>query len=155
LSRIDRGKFGSLIASQMMDNVLAIYSNHGRLAALAPCAVYRGISVLQSALREQNRQLLDEIFYFLAAAHNQAAVRVIAESLQSENPRVRANAVEALESLATSQAARLITPLFDPAITTPELLAIGSETWDMQPPDTASVINQLLATHDEWLRTIM
>src|SRR5262249_3804887 len=103
LSRVDRGEFCPLVDAQMMESLRTIYRNHGRLEALAPCARYRGVAVLQSALREQNRQLIAEIFYLLAATRSQGVVRVITESLQSEEARVRANAVEALESLATTQ----------------------------------------------------
>jgi CRP/FNR family transcriptional regulator, cyclic AMP receptor protein len=155
LSRIDRGAFGALIEAQIDDDLRAIYCNHGRLQALAPSACYPSIAVLQSALREQNHGLADEIFYLLAAAHEGSAVRVIAESLRSGDPRVRANAAEALESLSSPQVARLAAPLFEPDQQIERLRQIGAERWDIRPPDTAGAIKDLQHDPDQpWLRAL-
>jgi CRP-like cAMP-binding protein/HEAT repeat protein len=156
LSRINRERFGAIIESRINDSLLAIYRNHNRLEALSPCAGYAGISVLKSVLREQNQQLTDEIFYLFAAIHDPEAVEIVAESLNSETARVRANAVEALESLTTPQVAGLIAPLFEPGFAPAQLLRIGKDTWDMAHPDTTTVIRQLITDPDvPWLRTIM
>ncbi|MFL5805285.1 MAG: HEAT repeat domain-containing protein [Roseiflexaceae bacterium] len=144
LSRIDRGAFGALIGAQIDGDLRTIYCNQGRLQALAPCASYPSIMVLQSVLREQNQGLVDEIFYLLAATHDGGAVEVIAESLRSGDPRVRANAAEALESLSSPQVARLATSLFEPGPPLERLLRIGAEQWSIHPPDTAGAIQDLL-----------
>jgi CRP/FNR family cyclic AMP-dependent transcriptional regulator len=91
-----------------------------------------------------------------AAIHDPEAVEIVAESLNSETARVRANAVEALESLTTPQVAGLIAPLFEPGFAPAQLLRIGKDTWDMAHPDTTTVIRQLITDPDvPWLRTIM
>jgi AAA family ATP:ADP antiporter len=155
LSRIDREQFGSLIESRINDNLLEIYGNHGYLEALSPYAGCPSISVLQSVLCEKNDRLAGEIFYLLAAIHDPEAVKVVAESLGSETERVRANALEALESLITPRTARLITPLFT-ELAPGQLLDISQDTWDLVHPDTAQAIRQLVTDPDDpWMRAIM
>ncbi len=156
LSRIDPPLFGPLIMStHVTGNLIAIYRHYGLVQALAPCASVRSIGVLQSALREQNQQLLDEIFYLLAAVHPPEAVRLIAETLHGDATRARANALEALEALITPQTARLMAPLFDPELKPEELLAVSQTAWNMAPPSTAQALRQLaLAADDPWLQTI-
>jgi CRP-like cAMP-binding protein/HEAT repeat protein len=155
LSRIDRGEFGELIETRINDNLLEIYRSYGRLHALDPLAGYPSVAMLQSALREENRRLVDELFYLLAATHDQAAVRVIVESFESDDPRMRANAAEALESLTSPQTARLIAPLFRPGRPPTNLLRIGEEHWGMSVPDMAGVIEDVCADAEQpWLRAI-
>jgi len=155
LSRIDREQFGPLIESHIDDNLRTIYRNYGHLQALLPYMDRPSISVLHSTLARQNRQLTEEIFYLLSAIHDPEALQVIAESLKSETARVRANAVEALESLTTPQMAGLIAPLSDPDLPPAHVLQIGRDHWDILLPDTTETIRQLAADPDPWLRALM
>jgi HEAT repeat protein len=156
LSRINPKEFGALVTgSSVMGNLLTIYHNCGLVEALAPGCAYPSIAVLRSALLEQNQGLLDEIFYLLTAVHDPSAVKIIGKSLRSETERVRANALEALESLTTPEMAGLIGSLFDPGLSPAHLLSLSQVTWDMDHPDTAQAIRQLATrTDDAWLRTI-
>jgi HEAT repeat protein len=156
LSRINRHDFGSLIETHITGNLLSIYRGYGYLAALAACAHYPSIAVLQSALREQNKQLLEEIFYLLSATHETKAIKIVADSLHSDAVRVRANAVEALESLTSPETAKLVAPLFEPEVTSEQLLDISKETWDMAHPNTVAAIKYFLAHPDDpWFRAMM
>ena len=155
LSRLDRATFGGLVQAQIVGNLIAIYRNQGRLVALEPCTAYRGVAVLRSALSEQCRTLADEILYLLGATGGREVVIVIGDTLRSSEARVRANAAEALETLTSPQTARLIAPLFDPDTPVERLLHIGRESWDLQPPDTAQALHQVLDDPAEpWMRTI-
>lgn len=156
LSRVNPREFGALIVeSSITGNLLSIYRNYGLVEALAPYTGYRSIVVLQGTFREQNQQLLDEIFYLLTAIHDSSAVKIISESLRSESPRARANATEALESLTTPQIARLIGPLFEPELPPARWLSLSKDAWDMEHPDAAQAIRQLVTDPDDpWLRTI-
>lgn len=155
LSRIDPREFGALVGSNITGNLLMVYRNYGRVEALRPCAGYPSMAVLQSALREQNQRLLDEIFYLMTAIHEPGAVKVIRESIRSDVPRIRANAIEALETLITAQTANLIAPLFEPDLPPAQVLALGQETWDMEPPNTTQALKQLATDPDDpWLRAI-
>ena len=155
LSRIDRREFGALIESQITGNLLTIYRNHGRLKALEAVDRHAGVNVLSSALREQGQQLADESFYLLSALHSSANLQLIVDSLRNNDPRVRANAIEALESLTSPQTTRLLAPLIDPATTSEQLLRLGQDTWDMPVPETTQVFRQLvLEPGDPWLRAI-
>jgi HEAT repeat protein len=156
LSRINPREFGAIITgSSVMGDLLAIYRNHGLVEALAPGSAYPGVVVLRSALLEQNQGLLDEIFYLLTAVHDPSAVKIISKSLRSEAERVRANALEALESLTTPEMTSLIGALFDPDLSPAQLLSLSQATWDMDHPDTPQAIRQLATRVDDaWLQTI-
>jgi HEAT repeat protein len=156
LSRVSPREFGPLISgTHVMGNLLAIYSNHGLLHALGTCSVYASTAVLCSTLREQNQELAEEIFYLLTAVHEPEAVKIISDSLHSESAHARANASEALEALTTPQIARLVAPLFDPALPPDQLIALSQDTWQMKQPDASQAIKQLITQPDDpWLRTI-
>ncbi|MDX1523891.1 MAG: HEAT repeat domain-containing protein, partial [Anaerolineae bacterium] len=146
LTRIDPEKYGPLIYTHITSNLLTIYQNVGQIAALADLSRFSSVSVLQSSLREQNDELIEEIFYLLTALHPREDVMLVAESLQNESARVRANAAEALESLTSPQMADLIVPLFQPNKDVDQLITLSQATWDMKPPSAAQAIKQLLAT---------
>jgi HEAT repeat protein len=101
LSQINRREYGPLITSHITGNLLTIYRNLGQLRALSVCDKYASIVILQATLREQNQQLTNEIFYLLTALHELSAIEIIFQSLKSGDERIRANALEALESLTT------------------------------------------------------
>jgi HEAT repeat protein len=156
LSRINPREFGPvLIGTHVTGNLLAIYRNIGRMEALASWSRYAGMGAISGALREQNQQLLDEILYLLTAIHSPASVKIIADSLHSDDPHTRANAVEALEALTTPQTTHLIAPLFEPETSPAELLRLSQSTWEMQHPDPCGVIFQLAGDQDDWLRAML
>jgi HEAT repeat protein/CRP-like cAMP-binding protein/ATP/ADP translocase len=155
LSRVNRREYGPLITSHITGNLLTIYRNLGRLKALATCNKYASISILEDTHKEQNQQLTAEIFYLLTALHDPAAIEIIAQSLHSDDERVQANALEALESLTTSQTAMLIGPLFENNNGSESFyeraLALSQEVWDMQHPQTADLLVSFLKDeHDPW-----
>lgn len=167
LSRINPKEYGPLIVAELVHgNLMAIYRHLGQASALAPCAPYPSGALLRTALGEESRRLSDEIFYFLSALHDPAALQIIQASLKSDNARARANATEALEALTTPQTACLIAPLFDPetlggglaagdeADVTP-LLALGRDTWEMEPPATGEALRKLAGPETPaWFRAL-
>ncbi|MCK6627529.1 MAG: HEAT repeat domain-containing protein [Anaerolineae bacterium] len=156
LSRINQREFGSLVEAHITGNLLEIYRSYGLLTALDPCSQFPSVAILQSAIREQNQQLLDEIFYLLTAIHGKEAVKIVAESFESETARTRANAVEALEAMTTPQTAKLMAPLFEPGLIPAQLLQLSHETWEMAHPKTVEAIKQLLTNPDDpWFRAVM
>lgn len=155
LGRINHHEFGLLIRKHITENLLTVYRNYGYLEALALCTGYQSIPILQSILREQNQQLVHEIFYLLTAIHGSSDVKIITESLQSEDSRIRANAIEALESLTTPQTTRLIAPLFEPELPFPQLIALSKDIWDMEQPTMIQTFQQLVTEHDDpWIRRL-
>lgn len=156
LSRINQREFGPLVETHITGNLLDIYRSYGLLAALMPCVEFPSISILQDTIREQNQQLIAEIFYLLTAIHDKEAVKIVAESFESETARVRANAAEALEAMTTPQTARLMAPLFEPDLAPAQLLEISRDSWEMAHPDTAEAINLILTDPaDPWFRAMM
>ncbi len=156
LSRINRRDFGPLIGTHVTGNLLVVYRNFNRMSALAPYESYSGITVMQSALLEQNRQMLDEIFYLLGALYEPENIRVIHESLQSQAGRVRSNALEALEAMAGVQTARLVGPLFEPDLPPAQLLPLSREAWEMPELDFLGAVKGLVGDPaNPWFRAIM
>ncbi|MCI0399625.1 MAG: HEAT repeat domain-containing protein [Chloroflexi bacterium] len=155
LSGVNRREYGPLITSYVTGNLLTVYRNYGQLEALSLCAKYPSVSILQNTLREQSEQLTEEIFYLLTALHEPETLDLVSQSLRAEDPRIRANAAEALESLTTPQTATLITPLLEPGIAPSRLIELSREVWDMHHPDARELLRDLLTnSQDIWLRTV-
>lgn len=156
LARINPRQYGGIIQTHITGNLLTIYQNYGYIQALSCCTQFPSISVLQNVLEEQNKRLRDEIFYILTALHDPEAIKVVTDSLQSDNPRIRANAGEALESLTSPQTTQLIVPLFEPEQSLSKLIAVSQENWDMEHPDSTLAIKKLATNPDTpWLRIIL
>ncbi len=155
LNRIQPAHFRQVTLAFIDENLHTIYRTLGTLEALSPYADQTSIAVLQSALRERNTALIDELFYLLTALNDQSTVRIIADALHSEVAHVRANAAEALESLTSSRIARLIEPLFDPEASPATRLSLGQKMWELPVPDTRAAVEQLAASPDPWLRTML
>jgi HEAT repeat protein len=156
LSRIDREQFGNHVVARLDETLHAIYLNLCYAEALTPYAERASVSVLQSVLAERNTRSIQEIFHLLAAIHDPEAIDVIADTLASDVGRVRANAVEALESLTGPQTARLIAPLLDPHCRPADLRRTGEETWGMARCGQTETIRRLVGDpNDPWVRGIM
>lgn len=155
LSRISPKGFNSLVESHITNNLLTVYRNIGRIEALSSCVRYPTIPVLQSALREQNQTLLDEIFYLLSVIYDPEDVEIVTDSLKSDNARVQANAIEALEALTSPQTARLIAPLFERDVPPAKLFDLALDIWRLKSPDLKKALKELVAdSENAWFRAI-
>jgi HEAT repeat protein len=155
LSRINREQYGSRITTSINDTLYVIYQLYHCIEALSPLEHHASVAIIQSALYEHNQQLLDEIFFLLAAINDSNEVKIVAEALRSETLHVRANATEALESFTSPKIAWLIEPLYNPNINRANLLDMGREMWGMARLDTVGALNYLLAyPHDSWFRAM-
>ena len=126
-----------------------------------------GVQLLLNALHEQDRQLLDDIFFVLDAAHPDGKITTVVASLRSDNTRARTNAYEALESLTNPQVAAQIAPLSDPTAGVDDYLRIAQTILDEPHVDVYSVFAELVLlprdsdakrgtqiAHPTWLRAI-
>ncbi|MDM8531498.1 cyclic nucleotide-binding domain-containing protein [Anaerolineales bacterium HSG25] len=158
LSRINPREFGALVNAYVTGNLLSIYTNHNCLSALQSINSYRSISILQTALEEQNQKLLDELFYLLSAIHDAKDIRLISEALQKKDSRIRANAEEALEGLTSPQTAQLIGRILEAKLnpkSSANIQQLGLETWQMQQSSTTEVVKDFAMKSDHvWLRAI-
>ncbi len=155
LNRIQPTHFRQITLTFIDENLHTIYRTLNTQEALTLYESSPSVAVLQSALRERNAALIDEIFYLLTALNDQSTVRVITDALRSEVAHVRANAAEALESLTNSRIACLIEPLFDPEATRATRLSLGQKMWVLPAPDIHSAVAQLAISPDPWLRTML
>lgn len=160
LSRIDPARFTPSLTRFIDQHVDMIYANLARLGALAAFREYPSVTILKNVLRDENERLLDEIFDLLGGDDS---LRVIRESLANRDSRVRANAVEALESLTSPQTARILAPLCDPALSLAQMMAFDPdpEREQLQPfyvlyrsiDDMKR--NMALAASQGWLRAVV
>lgn len=156
LTKIDKEKSAELIRGYVRANLVQIYGNIVRLEALTPCVGFRGVAVLRDVLRERNESLLEEIFYLLSALHPPSEVRLIAESLNSDSQRVRANAQEALETFLNPQLARMFQPLFNRAASPAQFLEISEELSGVTAQDAGAVLRTLGSDNeDSWARAVV
>jgi len=155
LARIEPRKYGSLLLGTTLDaDLRTIYSNLACLRVLTGSGG-PAVEVLACALRERNAAFLEEIFYLLAAVREPAAIDTTLRSLRSPLAEVRANAVEALESLSAPQTAALIAQLLEPERPSgpPTSLAHGGLGISFRTP--AAALRWLLGDgQDSWQRIL-
>ncbi|GIK57534.1 MAG: cyclic nucleotide-binding domain-containing protein [Chloroflexi bacterium] len=156
LGRINRREYGPLVTAQIQANLLQIAENVGYIEALTAIQSYATVNVLLTLFRNENGRLLDEIFFLLTAVQRPESVAVIRESLASDVERVRVNAVEALESLTSTQTAEMIAPLVQPEPSLVEIKQISQELWELKFPNTAEAMEKLATDMavDPWPRSI-
>jgi HEAT repeat protein len=156
LGRINPREFGALITDNAIENNLnTIYQAYLLAQALEPLSQFRSIKVLQSALSESGQSLSTEILYFLTALHSPESVKIVGESLRSDDVHVRANAVEALESMTTPHLARLSAPLYEPHLVLSDLVENAKTGWNLDQPDARTALENLAkATDNPWLRAL-
>ena len=178
LARIEPHQYAALVQGPILDsNLLAIYRNLSCLQALAGWepstsgdSPGRAVILLRRALAQRNAALLDEIFYLLATIQDPDAVKTIAHSLLSPQPEVRANAIEALESLTAPADGRSDRAAVrhgrarrgDGPEPSASLASLARKTWDISIPTPAAALRALLSpgdgpqgdASDAWQRTL-
>ncbi|MEM7533994.1 MAG: cyclic nucleotide-binding domain-containing protein, partial [Chloroflexota bacterium] len=73
----------------------------------------QGIGLLLATYDEEIQLLLNRIFFLVEALSDAEQAKNIRSHLQGEDPNMRANAIEALETITTPQLAQHIAPLFE------------------------------------------
>lgn len=112
LVRTERDTFHPMLNTYLRRDLDVIYINHGYLAALEPYFKLPGVSVLRQMLEDQNKNLLEDIYYFLSIVHGEKSVRTITNNMHSFD--LRPFAVEALESMTqNSTLATLVAGLYE------------------------------------------
>ncbi|GAB4544168.1 MAG: hypothetical protein Fur002_17160 [Anaerolineales bacterium] len=154
LSRIDARQFGALIEKAVSEDLNRIYQNIGTEEALAAHQAHRSARALLSALRERNRELIDEILYLLSAIHDAQTLRVVGESLHSDSPATRNLALEALESLTSPQTAALIASLFEP-LAPAQLLKLSEGALTIQRASALQALQGLSAQREDEVRLLL
>ena len=156
LARLQPHKYAALILGGILnDDLLAIHRNLGCLQTLAGCPG-PAVGVLGRLLGERNAVLLDGLFQLLSAVRDPGAVEAVARSLRSPQAELRANAVEALESLTAPQTAALVGALFEPDLPAGPRLALVKQTWDLSITTPVVALRLLFSdASDAWLRTLV
>lgn len=150
LCKIDSDEYGEFLDSYIYENLDRIYLNYKRIYALETCQSYSSIKILHNAISHELKQQLDDTFELVAHRYAVDDLDLIKEALQSNDGRTRSNAVEALESVATPQLARRLSPMLNPTMTTQVLAHMNEESQ----LDTFQVLLDITRGDDEWLRSV-
>ncbi|MCE7948896.1 MAG: hypothetical protein DYG88_15855 [Chloroflexi bacterium CFX4] len=155
LSRIMPDRAADRLRAAVQENLIVVHANYVRLNVLQPCADYRSLNLLCSLLRERSAERLDAVFYLLSAVHERQTVQVIRESLNNPQARVRANALEALESLLSPQIVKIIAPLYDLELTDEKRLRASQEISGVRQTATELLQAAITEPNDDGLRAIV
>jgi CRP-like cAMP-binding protein/HEAT repeat protein len=116
-------------------------------------------ALLRDGLVQRNERRLERAFRLLSATLREppASLEVIARNLRDPAARsqVRANALEALESLTSPRLARLVGQVTPSGIApAADLIATGQQEWDLPPLEPAHALESVLHGPDRWLAAI-
>jgi len=155
LGRIEPRRYESVVLGTHLDDSLqAVSRNSCCVEALAGCEG-PAARLLVCALGEQQPALLSEVFTLLCAVRDAAAIETIAHSLRSPQADVRANAVEALESLTTARTAALAGLLLDPNPEPDRLRELADQHWGIDLATPVAALRALLTDNaDSWQHTL-
>ncbi len=124
--------------AEIEKTIAQMYRNLAWAGALTPLNS-AGAALAVRTLEDYNHDWLDRVFRILKAQHGHKAGEVIRHNLQSEDARVRANAIEALETVTSPQVTRLIVPAVQHVAQVP-------------PAERGQVLMDMLTNRDAWLR---
>ncbi|MEQ8672053.1 MAG: HEAT repeat domain-containing protein [Aggregatilineales bacterium] len=152
LNRIDLQKYDHHLKTAVEDSLNVIYRDYLWIDLLTPYTAYPGVAVVESMLKADISSRREEVFYLLGMMTDPNSLQIIQESLQTNDPRRRSNAVEALESITTPHIARLIAPLVRENVTTKQLLKNHPTTALNQPKNGYALLMALTKHQDAGLR---
>ncbi len=153
LSKINNDAYRHLVIERIDDALDKIDTFHQFLELLSPFRSFASIHILENDLQIQTKQRINQIFFLLTASRDEASVKVIQESLASRDPRRRADAVEALESLTSPQLAHRIIPLL--SVQTPRIATTATDGISAQGLQPGMELLLRFATgEDVWFRVI-
>jgi HEAT repeat protein len=113
-----------------------------RYASLPPSAGdAAGVHLLITTLQEEANLLMERAFWLISAISDEAKINTVKQSLRSDDPLTRINAVETLETITSPRTARLIAPLCD-GTPLPKLAQIGQGVLELQVPLLWEVVHQ-------------
>jgi HEAT repeat protein len=153
LLHLSAEQYRSWADTEIDSTIERVYSNLVLQSGLAGLD-FSGTKLVLHTLYDRNTALLDHVFRILAALHGEEAIDIIHSNLTSDDTRLRANAIEALEAYTSPTMTRLITPLSAPDSEREELLSLAQEELNLQPVEPSEVIETLLTGDDAWLKAV-
>ena len=157
LSRIAPNQYQDALENRVGTLLDLLYQNYKRLYAVSSFAVFGSVKIILESLREENQRILDEVFlllqYFGDTSDADYNLEVVRESLASEDPNVRANALETLEAISTPQITRHMAPIFDSNSTLAQLARRSPDGG--QQADPFDVLFQFAFNDDHALSSVM
>ena len=105
------------------------------------------------ALNEQKEQTFKQIFEIIALLYPPPRqIRLILFQLQDGSPRMRANAIELLDNMLSTDITRSLLPILE----SPNgLRPLARELYNLHPQEPAGILRRLLKTEDETFRALL
>jgi len=154
-ARIRRDEFESGVYEAIAGDIADIYTHLNRLHPLTLVSGTPSVSILQSTIREYCADIINDVFDLISAIFPPAQVEVVRESLSRAESHVRANAIEALETMIPPTLAALLAPLCDPTQNNDTLAHLGRQKYDLYVPTVRQVFGELLGDDcNPWFRAI-
>lgn len=154
-ARIRPDDFVTGVHAAIAGDIGNIYSHLNRLQPLAALSGAPSVGILQSTIREYCDDIVEDIFDLISALYPPEQVTVVRESLVRPEAHVRANAIEALETMIPPTLAALLAPLCDPTQTDTVRANIGRQKYDLNMPTVRQAFGELLGDDcNPWFRAI-
>lgn len=155
LARIRRDEYESQIHDAIAEDIEDIYIHLNRLFPLESFHTMSSVSILKSTIYEYCNDLLEDIFDMISAMYAPAQVNVVRESLTRREGHVRANAIEALETMIPPSMASMLAPLCDPTVNDHERARLGRQKYNLSMPTVRQVFTELMRDDcNPWFRAI-
>ena len=152
LTRINRERYRAALLTLVESSLREVYQLRLYQQTMQPLTSDAALAAVQATLYEQSQSQLDDIFYMLSALSDARSIRLVQESLLSHLPHVRANAIEALESISSPQLASLIELICDREPAT-GAFAAATRHVGLTLPDLPTTLHYLVCqSPDAWQR---
>ncbi len=110
-----------------------------------------GSQLLSSAMTDRSEETLGNVFTLLGMLYPREQIEIVWYNLKSDNPGMRANAIEIIDNICESESKRYLLPILD-TIPLHEKAEAGQRLFKLNEPDIISLIRQILADdQDDWL----
>lgn len=155
LARIRRDDFEDDIYRAIAAAIEDVYLHLNRLQPLGALDEIASVSILQATIREYCYGVVEDVFKLIGALYPRAQVGVVRDSLTRPEAHVRANAVEALETMIPPTLAAALSPLCDPTVDEPERAQLGRHKYGFGVPTLRQVFTDLMGDAcSPWFRAI-
>jgi HEAT repeat protein len=155
LTRIRRDDFETDVHRAIAAAIEDVYLHLNRLQPLTALSAVSSANILQATIREYCADLINEVFDLIGALFSSAQVGVVRDSLTRTEAHVRANAMEALETMIPPTLAALLSPLCDPTVNEHERAHLGRQKYGFSVPTVREVFSELMSDAcSPWFRAI-
>lgn len=110
-----------------------------------------GADLLVSSLNDRLIETIDRAFYLLGILYPREQIDIVSYNLRSQNPAMRANAIEIVDNICESETRRYLVPILD-TLPLEEKVAAGRRMFELQDVPVSELLRQFIwHSGDDWL----